>query len=301
MSKKIVMSDYRVVAKSFDKRMASQDGLPLWLRIVHAAGAEMNRSGHAYFGGWANLADYVKVDGKPMPLRTKVYEGVKKAIELGYLSPDSDVDCLVFYAADTQKAARSGYGCKNPKHADKCRTAVEIAEAVAEAYEAEELPAFDPKTGEVLEEAVEASESVSEETEASEDQEVMVEAENATQSLVGASEADVEVDASDLADWEEDIKEEADMTDEEFRAWFEGASQVEQDVAFYGLNYKKFDALAKVVLVAQEAAKDEYDEWGTNSAFRYTYAEQAVSYNGPARQQKELVKAGSSDLMDQEW
>lgn len=181
MFKKITMSDYRTVAKDFDKRMAKQDGLPLWLRIVHAAGAEMNRSGHAYFGGWQNLADYVKVDGKAMPLRAKVYEGVKKAVELGYLSIDSDVDCLVFNSADSQKAAHSGYGCKSPKHKDTCRSAEEIAQVISEYEEELETPVgVDPVTGEVLEEA----ESASEETPAPEDQEVTPEPQTAAQSLV---------------------------------------------------------------------------------------------------------------------
>lgn len=306
MNKKIVMSDYRVVAKSFDKRQAKQDGLPLWMRIAHAAGAEMNRSGHAYFGGWSNIADYVKVDGSPLPGRAKVYEGVKKAIQLGYLHPDSDVDCLVFYSADTQKAAHSGYGCKSPKHKVECREIEEIVEAL------ESVPAgIDPLTGEVLEEAVDAPESTQE---VSEESEPALEDEKAVEPVVEAPEElpavnvdETEEDDIDLdeIEWDTELaniteKEAVDMTEKEFADWYDTASDLEKDVAAYGHVYKKFDALAMVVLVAQESVKDEYN-WCLNASQRYTYAAMNVSYDGPGREKKELVKASSNDLMDQDW
>lgn len=73
-----------------------------------------------------------------------------------------------------------------------------------------------------------------------------------------------------------------DITMDDFLAWAEEASEEEQLVAAYGLEYKKYDALQKVILVAEESKKPEYD-WCNNEAQRYTYAEQNVSYDGPGR------------------
>lgn len=81
------------------------------------------------------------------------------------------------------------------------------------------------------------------------------------------------------------VEEEAaaeDITMDDFLAWAEEASEEEQLVAAYGLEYKKYDALQKVILVAEESKKPEYD-WCNNEAQRYTYAEQNVSYDGPGR------------------
>jgi hypothetical protein len=73
-----------------------------------------------------------------------------------------------------------------------------------------------------------------------------------------------------------------DITMDDFLAWAEEASEEEQLVAVYGLEHKKYDALQKVILVAEESKKPEYD-WCNNEAQRYTYAEQNVSYDGPGR------------------
>ncbi|MFD8618281.1 hypothetical protein [Streptomyces sp. NPDC059513] len=274
------MSDYRTVAKDFDKRMAKQDGLPLWLRIVHAGGAVMNRSNHAYFGGWANLADYVRVEGSPMPGRAKVYEGVKKAIELGYLMPDSDVDCLVFHSNDTQKAAHSGYGCLNPKHNIKHRTAKEVREDI----EKEEVPAnVNPLTGEIEEEA---SESLSDVSGALEVTPIVVEAETAVQGFL-------EVPETELPAVE--VEEKEPLTADQFFDWFDGASELGQDLAYYGFQHMKHDAYEKVILVATEGQKEQYNEWGELHHLRYFYAAKNVEYDGPARNKKSPALVGAED------
>jgi hypothetical protein len=81
---------------------------------------------------------------------------------------------------------------------------------------------------------------------------------------------------------EEGPAQEEDMTMDSFLDWAESASEEEQEVAAYGLECKRYDALNKVVLVAKESTKPEYDRW-TTLAHKYTYAEQNVSYDGPGR------------------
>jgi hypothetical protein len=173
----------------------------------------------------------------------------------------------------------------------------------------------DPVTGEVLEEAVEAPVSAQE---VSEVPETALEPQNVVQAAVEApvetvlEDVDLETEVTfDDIEWDTEpvekelqniIEEEGarDMTDKEFADWFDAASEIEKDVAAYGHVYKKFDSLAKVVLVAQESTKDAYD-WCANSAQRYTYAAENISYDGPAREKKELVKASSNDFMDADW
>lgn len=86
-----------------------------------------------------------------------------------------------------------------------------------------------------------------------------------------------------------------DISLEEFLDWAESASEEEQNVAAYGLEYKQYDALAKVILVAKESTKSEYDEWTTVS-HKYNYAAQNVTYDGPGR-----TKSEASNPIDEEW
>lgn len=89
-----------------------------------------------------------------------------------------------------------------------------------------------------------------------------------------------------------------DISFEEFLEWAETASEPEQEIAAYGLEYKKYDALAKVILVAKESTKAEYDEW-TSFSHKYTYAEQNVNYDGPGRKTSASV-ASNNDILG-EW
>lgn len=90
---------------------------------------------------------------------------------------------------------------------------------------------------------------------------------------------------------------EEDITMTDFLDWAESASEPEQEVAAYGLEHKVYDALQKVVLVAKESTKSEYD-WCNNEAQRYAYAEQNVAYDGPGR--RGSVSSSNYDL-GMEW
>lgn len=88
-----------------------------------------------------------------------------------------------------------------------------------------------------------------------------------------------------------------DITIADFLEWAESASEPEQEVAAYGLEYKIHDALQKVVLVAEESTKSEYD-WCHNESQRYAYAEKNVNYDGPGR--RVSAPSTNSELLE-DW
>lgn len=92
---------------------------------------------------------------------------------------------------------------------------------------------------------------------------------------------------------------EKEMTEDLFVEWFEKASDEEKDIAAYGYEHRKRDALAKIVLVAEEVVRGDYEEW-PNPTLKYTYAEKNVSYDGPGRKTAEPVKK-NDDFMEMDW
>lgn len=96
---------------------------------------------------------------------------------------------------------------------------------------------------------------------------------------------------------EEGPAQEEDMTMDAFLEWAETASEPEQKVAAYGLEYKIHDALQKIVLVAEESTKSEYD-WCHNESQRYAYAEKNVNYDGPGR--RVSAPSTNSELLE-DW
>lgn len=301
MYKKISMTDYRAVSKDFDKKQAKQKGLPIWLRIYHAAAAEMNRSGHSFFGGWENIADFIKIDGESVPQRNAIYKGIKTAIEYGYLSDESDATCLSLDGRNTEKAAHGGYGCKHPKHGMSYRTAEQVRLDIAEAKKEEELPeGIDPLTGEILEEA---TESLSEVSSVLEVPETVEEPETAVQSLSEASERRLAKYKAQVVETpavvEESQKEEAveieGMTMDDFLAWTDELSELGQDLAYHGLNRRSRDSFEFIVATVLEGLNEKHDEWGNNVNMRYTYAQKEVVFEGVktrAAKKKELVEEG---------
>jgi hypothetical protein len=284
MYKKIDLSDYRTVAKNFDKRMAGRSGLPIWLRIAHAAGAEMNRKGHAEFGGWLNLAHYITVDGEKIPSRSKIYEGVKKAIEFGYLTQESDVVCLVQSGYDTQKAAHAGYGCK---HHD-IKTPAESLEVLAGEIE----ESINYETGEIME--PESPVSPSEELVVSEEPVVIPAPENP---IVGQDEAPESPEEKVAKDLEAQMWTDYDPFDEKetepVTNWFDELDGMEKDVAAFAMHHRRADGVDRIRAVAHEASKTEYDEWGDNLNMRYTYA--GFNVDVPA------CNDNVTDMMEEAW
>jgi len=93
-------------------------------------------------------------------------------------------------------------------------------------------------------------------------------------------------------DKEEDQEENAPAVD--INAWFnrDDIEEVSKDVAAYGMVHRKNDSYGYILAVAEEAAKEEYDLWGTNLNMRYTYAAMNVDVPSiPERDTRNLVMA----------
>lgn len=266
MINQISMSNYRAVDRNFDRRMAKQAGLPLWLRIVHAAAAEMNRSGHAHFGGWSNIAESVAIEGEPEPKRAGVYKALATAIEFGYIDSSSDAQCILFDSRDTQKSAHGSYGCKYKKHSETWRSAAEIRKEI----EKSKNEVVDTETGEILESPV----SPSEESGVQSDQVIIPAPENPTEGQDEAEMTDEEVKA--ILDEDIDFGSDEVVEVKNPMAWFDELDGMAKDVAAFGLMFKKRDGIDRIRAVALESVKEEYDIWGENYNMRYSYASMNV-------------------------
>jgi hypothetical protein len=99
---------------SFWADRAKDNGLVLWMRLVGMAYSAHGKNGHASFclAGESTLADVL---GKP---RQQVLNEIRRAVKHGFLSPESNINCLVLPdricgGADGHRFAE----CKlHPKH-----------------------------------------------------------------------------------------------------------------------------------------------------------------------------------------
>lgn len=236
---------------------ATNEALPLIMRINSLAKARTNRNGHAEFGP-GEIAFFLGISQ-----RQNVTKLIKKAILAGLFEEGSGQRCILVSGRIIQRNTGSG-SCA---HHNINKSGNEIIK--------DEEVVVNLETGEIIE--PEAPVSPSEETRVSEEPEVITVPENP---IVGQDEAilshedelsDEDVQAIIDEDIEFGIEEKTNPM-----AWFDELEGVEKDLAAFGLLYKKRDGAGRIRAVALEGAKEEYNDWGDNMNMRYSYASMNV-------------------------
>ncbi|MGW3929976.1 hypothetical protein ACWECC_18010 [Streptomyces microflavus] len=240
---------WAAVSDSYNQRLAGSLRMPLFARLVFLAESRMNRIGHAEFATGELESLLPTLDRKTgeinYPSKNTICKALRIAIDEGFFSEESSSRCLVFHSNDVQRSAKASSSCNHHGVKREWDGAVQPVSLVK-------------------------AEKPQEITEVQEPQEVTQEPETAAQ----VPSQPCYDKTADTQEKEEAMPEKQDSPIAEIHDWFERDEipEVSKMTATYAMVYRRRDSYQRIMDVSEEAAKPEYDSWGSNWAPRYTYA-----------------------------